>query len=82
MPGEKRLRFTEIILPDFFLKALVKRYFPALSLSVKVVKTLALAASIGVPLGGVLPSITLPDLEHLEATFLEGLEAAENEAIE
>ncbi|CAN0164065.1 unnamed protein product [Pylaiella littoralis] len=55
----------------------VKKYLPALRLSVKVVKTLALAASVGFPIAGVLPDMELPDLEDLEAALQEGLEAAE-----
>lgn len=43
----------------------------------KVVKTLALAASVGFPIAGVLPDMELPDLEDLEAALQEGLEAAE-----
>lgn len=59
----------------------VKKCLPALRLSVRVVKTLALAASVGFPLVGVLKDIELPDLESLEIALQEGLDAEEKKAI-
>lgn len=80
MPGGGGCVLTR--LPRFVLQALVKNCLPALRLSIKVVKTLALAASVGFPLAGVLPDMDLPALADMEAALQEGLEAAEKEATE